>query len=66
MNSKKIYGPWIKWHGGECPVPSDTLAALKALTGKSSLTSEARSEFAFLVARAFEASMSKAKGDSNA
>ena len=43
-----------------------TLAALKALTGKSSLTNEARSEFAFLVARAFEASMSKAKGDSNA
>ena len=43
-----------------------TLAALKALTGKSSLTNEARSEFAFLIARAFEASMSKAKGDSNA
>lgn len=43
-----------------------TLAALKALTGKSLLTSEARSEFAFLIARAFEASMSKAKGESNA
>lgn len=43
-----------------------TLAALKALTGKSSLTNEARSEFAFLIARAFEASMSKAKGESNA
>ena len=23
--TKKIYGPWIKWHGGECPVPPDTL-----------------------------------------
>lgn len=22
---KKIYGPWIKWHGGECPVPPDTM-----------------------------------------
>ena len=20
MSTKKIYGPWIKWHGGECPV----------------------------------------------
>lgn len=20
MTTKKIYGPWIKWHGGECPV----------------------------------------------
>ena len=50
----------------EWPTHDKTLAALKALTGKSSLTSEARSEFAFLIARAFEASMSKAKGESNA
>ena len=42
------------------------MAALKALTGKSSLTSEARSEFAFLIARAFEASMSNGKGGSDA
>ena len=21
MTTKKIYAPWIKWHGGECPVP---------------------------------------------
>ena len=42
------------------------LAALKALTGKSSLTNEARSEFAFLIARAFEASMSNGKGESDA
>ena len=21
MTTKKIYGPWIKWYGGECPVP---------------------------------------------
>ena len=19
MNTKKVYGPWIEWHGGECP-----------------------------------------------
>ena len=25
MTNNKIYGPWIKWHGGECPVPLDTL-----------------------------------------
>ena len=24
MTTKKIYGPWIKWHGGDCPVPFDT------------------------------------------
>lgn len=23
MTTKKIDGPWIKWHGGECPVPRD-------------------------------------------
>ena len=29
MTTKKIYGPWIKWHGGECPVPSDTKVKVK-------------------------------------
>ncbi len=29
MATKKIYGPWIKWHGGECPVPPDTLGEVK-------------------------------------
>ena len=29
MTTKKIYGPWIKWHGGECPVPPDTLVEVK-------------------------------------
>ena len=33
MNSKKIYGPWIKWHGGECPVPPDTLVDIKLRSG---------------------------------
>ena len=23
MSTKKIYEPWIKWDGGECPVPPD-------------------------------------------
>ena len=23
MTTEKIYGPWIKWGGGECPVPPD-------------------------------------------
>ena len=32
MTTKKIYGPWIEWHGGDCPVPFDTLveAALRS------------------------------------
>ena len=29
MTTKKIYGPWIKWHGGECPVPPETLVGVK-------------------------------------
>ena len=33
MNTKKIYGPWIKWHGGECPVPPDTKVVLKLRNG---------------------------------
>ena len=29
MTTKKIYGPWIKWHGGECPVPPETMVGVK-------------------------------------
>ena len=29
MNTKKIYGPWIEWHGGECPVPPETMVKVK-------------------------------------
>ena len=29
MTTEKIYGPWIKWNGGECPVPPDTLVKVK-------------------------------------
>ena len=29
MTTKKIYSPWIKWHGGECPVPPDTMVDVK-------------------------------------
>ena len=25
MTTEKIYGPWIEWHGGDCPVPFDTV-----------------------------------------
>lgn len=33
MTTKKIYGPWIKWSGGECPVPPDTLVDIKLRSG---------------------------------
>ena len=33
MTTKKIYGPWIKWHGGECPVPPGTLVEVKFRDG---------------------------------
>ena len=34
MTTEKIYGTWIKWHGGECPVPPDTRIEVKCRTGK--------------------------------
>ena len=34
MTTKKIYGPWIKWHGGECPVPPNTRVVVKCRSGK--------------------------------
>ena len=34
MTTKKIYSPWIKWHGGECPVPPDTRVEVKLRGGK--------------------------------
>jgi len=34
MTTKKTYGPWIKWHGGECPVPPDTRVEVKCRSGK--------------------------------
>ncbi len=33
MTTKKLYGPWIKWHGGECPVPPNTKVVLKLRNG---------------------------------
>ncbi len=33
MANKKIYSPWIKWHGGECPVPPDTKVGLRFRSG---------------------------------
>lgn len=35
MTTKKIYGPWIKWHGGECPVPPDTKVGLRFRSGET-------------------------------
>ena len=35
MTLKKIYGPWIEWNGGECPVPPDTLVEVKFRRGDS-------------------------------
>lgn len=33
MTTKKIYGPWIKWHGGECPVMRDQKVMIKLRNG---------------------------------
>ena len=33
MTTKKIYDPWIKWHGGECPVPPETMVKIKMSDG---------------------------------
>lgn len=33
MTTKKIYGPWIKWYGGECPVPPTTMVKIKMRDG---------------------------------
>ena len=35
MTTEKIYGPWIKWHGGECPVPPETMVKVKFRRGDS-------------------------------
>ena len=42
MTTKKIYGPWIKWHGGACPVPPDTLVEVKLRCGASELSGLAK------------------------
>ena len=33
MTTEKIYNPWIKWDGGECPVPFDTLVEVTLRSG---------------------------------
>lgn len=33
METKKIYGPWIKWNGGDCPIPLRTLVEVKLRYG---------------------------------
>ena len=34
MTTEKIYGPWVKWHGGACPVPPDTVVKVKCRSGR--------------------------------
>ena len=33
MTTEKIYGPWVKWDGGECPVPRDQDVMVKLRNG---------------------------------
>ena len=33
MTTKTMYGPWIKWGGGKCPVPPKTLVEIKLRSG---------------------------------
>ena len=33
MTTEKIYGPWIKWHGGECTVPPETMVQVRFRDG---------------------------------
>ena len=33
MTTKKIYDPWIKWNGGDCPVLPDTSVEVKLRCG---------------------------------
>ena len=33
MTTKKIYSPWIKWNGGDRPVPPDTLVEVRLRNG---------------------------------
>ncbi len=33
MTTKKICGPWIKWNGGECPIPLRTVVEVKLRCG---------------------------------
>ena len=42
MTTKKIYGPSIKWDGGECPVPLDTLVEVKLRCGASEISGLAK------------------------
>ena len=35
MDTEETYGPWITWHGGECPVPPDTSVGVKLRSGRA-------------------------------
>ena len=34
MTTKKFYGPWTDWNGGERPVPPDTVVTVQIRSGK--------------------------------
>ncbi len=42
MTTKKIYGPWIKWDGGECHVPPETIVKAELRCGGWELSGLAR------------------------
>ena len=41
----KIYDPWIKWNGGECPVPLDTIVEVKLRCGGLELSGLAKTYY---------------------
>ena len=41
----KIYGPWIDWNGGECPVPLDTIVGVKLRCGGLELSGLAKTYY---------------------
>ena len=45
MTTKKIYGPWIDWNGGECPVPPDTSVKVKLRCGGLELSGLAKTYY---------------------
>lgn len=51
METKKIYGPWIKWNGGECPVSPDTRVLVKLRSGAAGPGTASRYEWNHLANR---------------
>ena len=45
MTTEKIYGPSIKWDGGECPVPPNTRVKVKLRCGGLELSGLAKTYY---------------------